>query len=134
MFALRWAALLGLFLLAFASTGCGVKNVKINGKLLKNGQPMVVSEDTYVTLSFIPEQKATDGDEKQTSYSAKFEHKSGTYSVQMPAGKYRTMVVVVLPGRPNPKGKLNAPRPPVKSDKVHELTKDQQLDIEIPGK
>lgn len=121
---------LGLAVAALACTGCGDKVVKVTGKLLKNGQPMVVSEDTYVTLSFVPEGKeAAEG--KASSHSAKFDPKTGTYTVALPPGKYRTMLVVALP--PKKDGKLNAPRPPVKSDKVYDLTKDQPLDIEVPG-
>ena len=47
-------ASLGLAFLAVLFTGCNSKKVlKVHGKLLKNGQAMVVSEDTYVTLSFV---------------------------------------------------------------------------------
>ena len=120
----------GVALLCFVCTGCGPKVVKVNGKLLKNGEPMVVSEDTYVTLSFIPETVAPNS-ETAKSHSAKFDQKTGTYSVELPPGKYRTMFVIALPAKKE--GKLNAPSPPVKSEKVYELTKDQELDIEIPA-
>ena len=41
------------------------------------------------------------------------------------------MFVIALPAKKE--GKLNAPSPPVKSEKVYELTKDQELDIEVPA-
>lgn len=129
MFSFPRPVRLGLTLLALACAGCAPSVVKVNGKLLKNGAPMVVSEDTYVTLSFVPE----GGDPSKTSsHSAKFDQKTGTYTVELPPGKYRTMFIVALPGSKG--GKLNAPSPPVKSDKVYELTKNQELDIEVPAK
>jgi hypothetical protein len=122
---------LGLALLSVAFVGCSPSVVKVNGKLLKNGAPMVVSADTYVTLSFVSESKQADGSDAK-SYSAKFDQKTGTYTAEMPPGKYRTMLIVALP--PKKEGQLNAPTPPVKSEKVYELTKNQELDIEVPGK
>jgi hypothetical protein len=83
-----------------------------------------------VTLSFIPEL----GDASKTearSYSATFDQASGTYSVDLPPGKYRTMLVVALP--PKKSGELNMV-PPYKPDKVYDLSKNQDLDIEVPGK
>ena len=66
------------------------------------------------------------------SHSAKFDQKSGTYTVELPAGSYRTMLVIALPAKKDGGGKLNAPSRPVKSEKVYELTKDQELNIEVP--
>jgi hypothetical protein len=126
---------LGLAALALALTGCAPKAVKVNGRLLKGGQPMVVSEDTYVTLSFVPDGA---GPRAASSHSARFDPKSGAYSVELPAGRYRTMLVVALPPKKEAKGKesraVNAPSRPVTSDKVYDLTADQVLDIEVPGK
>src|SRR6266542_6841217 len=97
---------LGLAVLVLLVTGCGgPKTVKISGKLLKNGSPMVVSESTYVTISFVPESKQGDGSDAK-SYSAKFDQKTGTYQVELPAGNYRVMQVIALPAT---KGTLNAP-------------------------
>lgn len=121
---------LALPLFALILTGCGGdKVVKVHGKLLKNGSVMAVSEDTYVTLSFVAESKKADQSDAK-SYSANFDQKTGTYTVELPAGNYKTMVVIALP--PKKDGQLNAPSRPAKSDKVHELTKDQELDIEVP--
>lgn len=112
-----------------ACTGCGEKMVTVKGKLLRGGQPMVVSEDTYVTLSFMRE--GLTAAEEGGSTSAKFDQKTGTYTIDLKPGKYRTMLVVALPAKKE--GQLNAPQPPIRSDKVHDLTKDQELDIEVPG-
>jgi hypothetical protein len=87
MLSCRWRTPFGLILLTFVFLGCGPKVAKINGKILKGGKPLAVSPDTYVTLSFIPD---TTDPSKATSYSAKFDHKSGTYSVTLPPGHYRT--------------------------------------------
>jgi hypothetical protein len=138
---------LGIALAALlACTGCGEKVITVKGKVLKGGQPMVVSVDTYVTLSFVPEGAAA-AEGTASAHSAKFDQKTGTYTVSLKPGKYRTMLVVALPpaegkaegkragGPPGAKAalKVNAPGRPVKSDKVYDLTKDQDLDIEVTG-
>jgi len=135
MFAHRWWSPLGLTLLALALTGCGSKNVKVHGKVLKDGKPMVVSEDTYVTVSFVPEGRPAAGtaDPERSSYSAKFEPKSGSYTVQLPPGQYRTMLIVAPPKGKAPPGKVSAPAP-VRSPKSYDLTRDQELDIEGPAR
>ena len=111
-------------------TGCNSnKVVKVHGKILKNGQPMVVSEDTYVTLSFVAE-TATQG--AATSKSAKFEQKTGTYTIELPPGKYKTMLVIALPSKKNGVSGPGAPSKPFQPDTVHDLTKDQELNIDVP--
>jgi len=51
----RVAILVWLIGLA-ALAGCGGdKKVKITGKLMKNGQPLIVSRESQVTLGFIPD-------------------------------------------------------------------------------
>lgn len=130
----RWRMLFSLVLLAFAVNGCGSKkNVTINGTVLKGGKPMIVSERTYVTLSFIPEGK---DEEDRTSYNATFDQKSGTYTVDLPPGSYRTKLIIAPPpsgsgGKPS--GKPSAPQKPVNSTKSYDLTSSQELDIEVPG-
>lgn len=118
------------FTLLLVVVGCGPGVVKINGKLLKNGSPMVVPETTYVTLSFIQD-TGRPGNFDARTVSAKFDPKSGTYTAEMPPGRYHTMVVVALPAKKA--GQLNAPSKPAKSEKAHELTKDQVLDIDVSG-
>jgi len=119
-------------LFALLLAGCGTKEVTITGTLLKEGKPMIVSQDTYVTLSFIPESgQGEKADQKVSSYSAKFDQKTGTYSVKLPPGKYRTKLVIALP--PKTPGKLNM-LPPIDSAVTHDLTKNQTLDVEVPAK
>lgn len=120
----------GLALFALTLSGCAPKSVTVNGKLLAKGKPFVVSEDTYVTLSFIPADATKDS--AVTSRNAKFDPKAGSYRVEMPPGKYKTMLVIAYPGKPGPDGKLNMPKP-IHFDKVHDLASSQELDIEIPG-
>jgi hypothetical protein len=107
--------------------GCSGGTVKITGKILKAGAPMIVSEDTYVTLQFVLESKS--GDAQSQSKSAKFDQKTGTYSIELPAGKYSTNLVIAPPSKD---GKLAKPPKPVKSTTVYDLTKSQTLDVEIP--
>jgi hypothetical protein len=42
------------------------------------------------------------------------------------------MVIVANPGATG--GMVNAPSPPVKSEKIYDLTKDQTIDIEVPAR
>ena len=125
---------MGLAALTIAFAGCAPSKIKINGKITKNGTPLIVSEDTLVTLQFIPDLKGADAFNDAKTYSAKFDQKTGTYSVEMPPGKYKTKFVMANPSKATKDGKLNAPTPPITSDKVYELTKNQELDIEVPGK
>jgi hypothetical protein len=128
----RSFSLFSAIVLTIGCAGCDGKSpIVVTGKLLKNGQPMVVSEDTYVTLSFVLETSGGNPNEAR-SHSAKFDQKTGTYRVELPPGNYRTMLAIALPGSKN--GKLNMPGPPLKSEKVYELNKAQELDIEVPGK
>src|SRR5262249_36819434 len=100
------------------------------------GEPLKVSEEPLaasppVTLSFIPAAAAGDTKNlKATSYSAKFDQQRGTYTVELPPGQYRTMIILALPAGP---GKLN-PQPPLRPEKQYDLTRDQELDIEVPAK
>jgi hypothetical protein len=126
----RFALFAGIVLLSLVSAGCSPGPLKITGKIMKGGAPMIVSKDTYVTLSFIPEE--VDKNVQAKSYSAEFNHETGSYSVDLPPGKYRTMFVMAQP--PKKEGELSAPSKPVKSDKVYDLSKAQELNIDIPGK
>jgi len=128
MLTCRWLSLLGSALLVLLLAGCQPKTVKVTGTVLKDGKPMTVSAETYVTLSFIPDPKPSD--DKATSYSATFDQKSGGYNVTLPPGSYRTMLIVVPPGK---SGKINAPRP-INSAKTYDLKSSQNLNIEVPAK
>jgi hypothetical protein len=125
---LRWAAV-GLALVGL--TGCSPSVVTVKGKVLKGGAPMVVSKDTYVTLLFNPEGVDPNAPGVR-SHSATFDQQTGTYRVELPPGKYKIALTVALP--PKKAGDPLAPLPPYKPDKVYELTKNQDLDIEVPGK
>ncbi|HEX3149882.1 MAG TPA: hypothetical protein VHR66_17530 [Gemmataceae bacterium] len=117
-------------MLIFAGCDSSKPSVKVSGKVMKNGQPMIVGEDTYVTISFVLETSGANPNDAK-SFSAKFDQKTGTYSVEVAPGNYRTTVVIAKPGSKD--GKLSKPMGPYKSDKVYELTKGQDLDIEVPN-
>src|SRR3954469_5240631 len=100
----RRVSCLAMVALAVLFSGCtGSKApVTITGKLIKNGQPMVVSADTYVTLSFVLETGGGNPSEAK-AHSAKFDQKTGSYTVDLPPGNYRTMLAIALPGSKNGK-------------------------------
>ena len=92
---------------------------------------MVVSKDTYVTLLFNPE-GVNPNAEGVRSHSAKFDQQAGTYTVDLPPGKYKIALTVVAP--PKKAGEPGTPSPPFRPDTVYDLTRNQTLDIEVPGK
>ena len=121
---LRLAAVTMVSLLLMAAVaGCGVPKVKITGTLTKNGQPYTVRNDTYVTLVFTPDTEKAD-----QTYPAKFNHETGGYEVEVPAGMYRTRYVIVE--------KNQAPiiAPPQATTTVHDLTASKVLDLELTPK
>jgi len=130
MIVLRWAIFLGLAVSALLIVGCGSPAVTVSGKLLKNGQPMTVSADTYVTLSFIPD--PTPSDDKAKSYNANFDQKTGSYTVELPPGKYRTKLIIVPPKDPSNK-RPSGPGRPIDSKEAYDLNKSRELDIEVPA-
>jgi hypothetical protein len=121
---LRLAAVTLAWMMVMAALpGCGVSKVKITGKLMKNGQPYVVSKDTYVTLIFAP-----DTEPKTQTYPAKFNQETGGYELELPAGSYRASYVIVE--------KDQAPMiaPPEFKQKTYDLKRSQELDFEISAK
>jgi hypothetical protein len=133
MSSFRWRGLPGLAVLVLACIGCGAKEVRVTGSLLKDGKPMIVSKDTYVTISFIPAATPSKKDgSPPNSYSATFVQDKGTYSVTVAPGTYRTKLIIVPPAAPG--GKISAPPRPIDSDKTYELTKNQELNLEVPAK
>ncbi len=84
----RSIAFVACVLLAVA--GCTPKTVKVSGKLVHNGQVATFTEDTYVTLQFIP----VDAQAGRKSYPATVNRPQGSYEVQLPAGKYRVSLLV----------------------------------------
>lgn len=107
--------------------GCSPSKVKITGKLLKGGKPLIVSKETYVTLQFLPESVSSES--SSNSYSATFDQQTGTFRLELPPGKYKTNFIMALPAKD---GQMSKPTPPVKSDKVYDLSKDQDITVEIP--
>lgn len=125
----RCGSLIGVALLFVALSGCGSGAVTVHGELRKGGTPMVVSDDTYVTLSFIAAGPVAGGD--RSAYNAKFDQKSGTYTVELKPGSYRTKLVIAPPA---PAGKFSAPGRPIDSETTYDLKTNQKLDIDVPGK
>jgi hypothetical protein len=121
---LRLAAVaLACLMVAVMLPGCGSGKVRVTGKVLKNGQPLKVSKDVLVTLTF------ADPDKKDQTYSAKFDYDTGTYQVEVPPGKYHATCIVAEKGQPP----LTAGKDAAK--KVYDLTSgNQQVDIEVGGK
>jgi hypothetical protein len=126
----RWAPV-GVALAVFALSGCSPSSITVKGTIKKNGAPMVVSKDTMVTVMFSP-QVSDDRAEGVKSHSAKFNQETGTYSVDLPPGKYKLSVSVAMP--PQKEGGRQVPLPPYKPETVYDLTKSQDLDIEMPAK
>lgn len=116
---------LGVLLIFSVLPGCGVSKVKIHGKLTKNGQPFNVSEETLVTLMFIAD---IDEQNQTQTYPARFKQETGTYEIEVPPGKYQTTYVIVEKNQ----APLTAPLEMRK--KTHDLTRNQELDIEIGAK
>ena len=123
-------AALALALVAACLAGCSPGVVTVKGKVLKGGAPMVVPKETYVTLAFLPEEVSDPKAAGVRSHSAKFDQATGTYSVELPPGKYKVSLTVARP--PKKEGEPYVPSPPFKPDKVYDLTKNQDLDIEVP--
>jgi hypothetical protein len=117
-FRLAAAALLG-FVMAVA-LGCdgGVSKVKVSGKLLMKGQPLIVSKKTIVTLSFAPEMQQA----LQTT-PAKFVYDTGKYEIDLPVGKYRVSCLL--------KDTENNKKIPTGPPKVYDVNNSQTLDIDV---
>jgi hypothetical protein len=119
------ARLLAFLALAFGLGGCGggSTNFEVTGKLTKKGVLYTPPQTTQVTLVFRPEKK----DSEQT-YVASFVVDKGTYSVELPPGKYTTNLLLFD----------HAKKPPAKvairpdfSKTVYDLTSAKTLDLEI---
>jgi hypothetical protein len=120
----RVAVLTLVWLMVLAALpGCQVAKVKVTGKLMKKGQPLKVSQDTLVTLTFAP-----DIENSGQTYPAKFNQETGGYEIELPAGKYRARCLIVEKGQPP------FTAPPEVTKEVHDLTGSKELNIEITAK
>jgi hypothetical protein len=125
LFGIGWAA---LFLIA----GCGPSKVKITGKILRNGAPVTYSEAEVEKMTMPAGLRFITAQGGQ-SYPAKFVFADGTYSVELPAGKYR--VNVFIPPKNFDPGKPGSMPPPVSGrdgeGEVFDLSSSQVLDLNI---
>ncbi|MBM4098175.1 MAG: hypothetical protein ACKO9Z_10395 [Planctomycetota bacterium] len=113
--------------MAFWLAGCSESKVNITGTIMKGGKPLVVSKETYVTLQFLPESVASEA--QSNSYSASFDQSTGKFRLELSPGKYKTNFIMALPAKD---GQMSRPLPPVKSATPYDLTKSQELTIEVP--
>lgn len=111
----------------FWLAGCSESKVNITGTIMKGGKPLVVSKETYVTLQFLPESVASEA--QSNSYSATFDQATGKFRLELSPGKYKTNFIMALPAKD---GQMSRPSPPVKSATPYDLTKSQELTIEVP--
>ena len=113
--------------LAFFS-GCKQKQVKVSGRIVRDGQPMSFPSgegmgQPPVTLFFIP------AEGKQDRYPAKIDFQAGTYEVELPPGKYQASVYVA----PTDPSKPSGPPPTAVQGDVYTFTdKSNTQDIPVP--
>ncbi len=82
------AALAAAFLVLAALSGCGeAAKVNVKGTLTRGGKPLIVSKKTYVVMKFAPFVPDSELPPLQT-YTARFNHETGGYTIELPAGKY----------------------------------------------
>jgi hypothetical protein len=111
------------FFLLLVAPGCGgPSKAKIKGKLTKGGQPFVVNDKTQVSVTFAED---IENPTKQT-YSATFKPADGTFTVEVPTGKYRARLLVF-----DHEKKVPLPVSANISKQVYELTHNQELEIDI---
>jgi hypothetical protein len=116
----RGRAVFGL-LLAVLLAGCGgIKKVTVRGKVTRGGEPLLVSPQTYVTITFAPV-----AEKAGQTYPAKFTHADGSYAVTIPTGNYRAGLLIVPPEGQAP---LSSP---MDASKTYEIKKDQVIDLDL---
>jgi hypothetical protein len=120
---MRRAAILAWLMVIAALPGCGAKKVKITGKLMKNGQPLMVSRDTSVMNVFIPDTDT--GTVNPQTLLARFQRATEAYEIELLAGAYRINYIITE------KGQQPGHAPPEQKAKSYDLTKNQEVDIEI---
>src|SRR4051794_37999145 len=107
-------ALVGLTFAAVLGCSGELKPVKITGRLVRNGLPIQISEQTLVTIIFTPAAGGND-------YNARLDRATGVYGVKVPPGTYRVKLLLADYSRPGAAPVKTAP------PKEYELTKDQEL-------
>ena len=108
------ALLLAWVVLAIPLVGCSASKIKVHGKVTENGK-LFTDENTLISLTFVPDETPI-----QQTYPAKFTHATGTYEVEVPAGKYRVSVQVGI-----------AMKRPPQASPVYEINAPKELDVEI---
>ena len=125
-----------VFILAFfclLAVGCGSGKLKLQGRLLKKGEPYVPAETETVHLTFFP-----DGDQaEQGPYQAEVNRKDGTFRVVgldgkgLPPGKYRAAMQIMKNRKDILKGAYGKTGSPFSID-VTDATKEVTLDLDTP--
>jgi len=89
---------LSFALLCACLAGCGGSKHKVQGKIVKGGQPYGLSEKGVFQLSFVPAEGKT-----TQIYNATVNSKDGTFEIVgpdgkgIPAGKYKVQLVAMDP-------------------------------------
>jgi hypothetical protein len=113
-------------LLFLFQAGCGgPKQVTVRGTLIQGGQPIKVSEKTYVTVTFAPVEQ---GEGQGQTYTAAFKHEDASFERTLPSGTYYIRVVIAPPGPPGGQAPI---RPLVDPTKTYEIQEDKKIDLEI---
>jgi len=128
-FALGLVVVAGALLLL---PGCGPRKVKITGRLVnKSGVAQTFPVEQYVTLQFVPAD--LEGGQRR-SYPAHIDNTTGTYDVEIIAGKYRVSLFVAPTGVASGKTAPLVGRPTgVSNDATeHEFKSNTTYDITVP--
>jgi len=97
--------------------------VTVTGTLKRGGEPLLVSKDTYVTVTFAPA-----GDQPGQTYPARFNHTDATFTVTVPPGKYRAALIIVPPGGQPPL------RSPMDASETYEIQQNRKIDLDLDRK
>jgi hypothetical protein len=103
--------------LAITVVGCGSsKTIKVTGRLVKNGQPYIITEKEGLRIFFAPEGMP---EGKYDSYSAEYDRSDGTFHVTgkdgegMPPGNYRIALELRLNRSDEFRGEFSASKSPL---------------------
>ena len=118
--------------------GCG-GNKKVNavGRVLKGGKPLIVPEDDFVRIQFVPYTEP--GTNPKTCYIAEYNNAEGTFKALgpdlhgVPPGKYRITVAHEKGKKDMFKGAFDMPHTPFVFD-VDSSTPEIILDLDNPSK